>query len=141
MEHYTVEQAALHALTWCQNHKGWIRICDLPEDFDTMQFYTTWADVPKKEKDAYLKKYGMEYAEQMWESFGVKHCKIPLGFISGKGEFFTKCTEIPHNFMMIFKIDEWRQANNKMKLTLRGAGRVPCQVSTSDARDPQGSLF
>ena len=109
MEHYTVEQAALHALTWCQNHKGWIRICDLPEDFDTMQFYTTWADVPKKEKDAYLKKYGMEYAEQMWESFGVKHCKIPLGFISGKGEFFTKCTEIPlyHNSMMIFKIDEW----------------------------------
>ncbi len=106
---YTVQQAADFALQWCRQHQGWMRVCDLPEDVDADDFYTKWEDVPATQREWWLQEYGRQAAKKMWEELGVKTCKIPYGFVSGKGEFFEEITQVPlnHNSMMVFKFDEW----------------------------------
>lgn len=101
-EWYSTEEASIHALRFCEKHPGWKRICDI-EDSDSL--YKTWAELPNREKRPWEKEYGRS-AEDAWGEFGNRPCKVPYGFISGKGKFYKKVTDVPckHNLMMIFKV-------------------------------------
>ena len=103
-ETYTAEQALRKALEWCENHKGWKRICDI-EDSDSL--YKTWEELPKKIRQYWISRYGEYSADNAWREFGEAYCKVPEGFVSGKGEFFKNVLEVPkfHNMMMVFKVE------------------------------------
>lgn len=102
-ETYTTEEASLKALEWCNNHKGWKRICDI-KNRDNL--YKTWTEIPAKERTLWIKNYGEYFAKSAWEELGTKPCKVPFGFISGKGEFYKDILQVPplHNLMMVFKV-------------------------------------
>jgi len=102
-EKYTVKQATQHAFLWCQNNPGWKRICDI-ENSDSLYF--TWDELPKKIRKQWKKHFG-SYAKEAWEEFGEKPCKVPYGFITGKGEFYNDVLKVPlnHNLMMVFKVN------------------------------------
>jgi hypothetical protein len=102
-ESYTTEQAAQESLKWCEKHPGWKRICDIE---DSNSLYKTWDELSEKEKKSWINYYGVLGAKGAWEEFGHKPCKVKYGFISGKGEFYKKVTDVPplHNLMMVFKI-------------------------------------
>ncbi|MCO1599855.1 hypothetical protein [Desulfosporosinus nitroreducens] len=100
-ESYTTEQASEHAKKWCSQHKGWKRICDI-EDSDAL--YKTWDELPVKVRKEWESHYGYS-AENAWLEFGRKPCKVPKGFITGKGEFYENVLDVPpwHNLMMVFQ--------------------------------------
>ena len=99
---HTVDEAAKKALEWCKKHKGWQRICDIP---DTDNLYKNWDELSPKERKPWIDDFGKLYAEDAWNAHGRKPCKVTYGFISGKGEFYKDILQIPplHNFMMVFK--------------------------------------
>ena len=103
METYTTEQAAQRALEWCEANKGWKRICDI---HDSDFLYKTWEELPKKIRQHWISQYGKYSAENAWREFGEAYCKVPNGFISGKGEFYENALDIPkfQNLMMVFKV-------------------------------------
>ena len=97
-ETYSPEQASEHAAHWCAKRPAWVRICDMPEGYcDTL--YVQWGELSPA-KQVY---WGSEYA---YNEFASKKCKVPEGFISGKGEFFESVHDVPlfHNLMMVFRI-------------------------------------
>lgn len=104
-EYYSTKDAAEKALEWCSNHKGWIRICDLKDDVSTL--YKTWEELSERERKTWIKQFGETSAKDAWEEFGIAPCKVEYGFISGKGEFYKKVTEVPlyHNLMEVYKIE------------------------------------
>jgi hypothetical protein len=108
-EFYSPEQASALAIKWCEENKGWQRICDIEGGSDHL--YQTWEELPQKVK----KSWGGDYRDEgknAWEEFGVKKCKVPCGFVTGKGEFYSwqDQDKIPfgHNIMMVFKTDDLR---------------------------------
>lgn len=100
-ETYTVEQASARARTWCAAHPGWQRICDV-ENSDAL--YKTYDELPQRVR----RTWDAHGGEASWKEFGHKPCKVPFGFISGKGEFYSNVLDVPrfHNLMMIFKTGE-----------------------------------
>lgn len=103
-ETYTVEQASEHAKNWCKKHKGWKRICDI-DDSDNL--YKTWDELNEKIKRSWINEYGNYSAESAWLEFGRRPCKVPFGFITGKGEFYKDVRQVPlyHNLMMVYKVE------------------------------------
>lgn len=97
-EFYTTEQAAAHAIEWCAANPGWQRICDIE---DVGALYKTYAELPARDRRSWDAKGG-EYA---WKEFGHQPCKVPRGFISGKGEFYRDVLAVPrfHNLMTVYK--------------------------------------
>jgi hypothetical protein len=102
-ESYTTEQAAALALEWCNKNPGWKRICDIENSDD---LYKTWHELSEKEQWTWIQEF-RDRAEDAWLEFGRKPCKVPYGFISGKGEFYKNVLQVPplHNLMMVFKVD------------------------------------
>lgn len=102
-EEYSTDEAAIHALRFCEKHPGWKRICDIG---DTKSLYKTWEELSEREKRLWVKDYGTLGAEDAWNEFGSAPCKVQYGFISGKGKFYKKVTDVPHlhNLMMVFKV-------------------------------------
>lgn len=99
---YSAEEASIHALKFCEKHQGWKRICDI-ENLENL--YKTWEGLPDKVKRSWIKAYGGASAKEAWEEFGQKPCKVQYAFISGKGKFYKKVTDVPtyHNLMQIYK--------------------------------------
>lgn len=97
-ETFSVEDAARHALAWCEKHPGWQRICDI-KDVDLL--YKSYAELPEAERARWNKHDG----ETAWREAGSRPCKVPFGFITGTGAFVRNVLEVPqfHNFMMVFK--------------------------------------
>lgn len=104
---FTTEQASNHAKIWCANHRGWQRICDI-EDSDAL--YKTWDELPAKVRKEWEAHYGNS-GEAAWLEFGRKPCKVPNGFITGKGEFYENVLDVPilHNLMMVFQTSKLKQ--------------------------------
>ncbi|WP_332237927.1 hypothetical protein [Sporolactobacillus sp. KGMB 08714] len=102
-ETYTIEEAADKALTWCDKHPGWQRIYDID---DTGSLYKTWKELSEKVKKPWIEHFGQYSAEAAWREFGDAPCKVPYGFITGKGDFFRSIIDVPqfHNVMMVFKV-------------------------------------
>jgi len=102
-ETYTPKQASQQAVEWCKGHSGWKRICDI-EDSDSL--YKTWDELSERDRNSWIADYGSYSAEAAWREFGRRPCKVPYGFISGKGEFYKNVLQVPtlHNLMMIFKV-------------------------------------
>lgn len=98
-EFYSAKQAAEHAKEWCKKNPAWRRICDIP---DISVFEKTYDGIPKRER-AYWEKNG---GEECWREFGTAKSKVPIGFISGKGEFFDHVLKVPlhHNLMTVFRV-------------------------------------
>lgn len=101
MESYSVNDAARHALTWCSQNAGWQRICDI-ENVDAL--YKQWDELPQKTRASWTKHHP-DAPEDAWREFGESTCKVPYGFISGKGVFYKDILDVPHlhNSMMVFK--------------------------------------
>lgn len=97
-EHYSVEQASAHAITWCAAHPGWQRICDI-DDCDAL--YRTYAELSSRDRRYWDRRGG----EASWREWGRRACKVPYGFVTGKGEFYRDICDVPlfHNVMMVFK--------------------------------------
>jgi hypothetical protein len=97
-EHYSVQQAAEHAIAWCKAHPGWQRICDI-EDVDAL--YKSYAELPASDRRYWDRRGG----ENMWLEFGRKPCKVLYGFVTAKGEFYRDILEVPlfHNLMTVYK--------------------------------------
>lgn len=102
-ETYTTDEAAEQALAFCKANKGWKRICDL-KDSDAL--YKTWDELPKKIRKAWVDECGEESAPSAWKEFGDAYCKVPKGYITGKGEFYENVLEVPlsHNLMAVYKV-------------------------------------
>lgn len=101
MESYSTEDASRHAVKWCEQHPGWQRICDIP---DSSVLYKSWAELPKTIRASWEKNHPSD-PEGAWLEFGRAPCKVPYGFVSGKGEFYKNVLDVPqfHNSMMVFK--------------------------------------
>lgn len=101
-EEYCTEEASIHALRFCEKYPGWKRICDI-EDSDNL--YKTWNELSERAKRPWIREY-RDRAEDAWGEWGNKPCKVQYGFISGKGKFYKKVTDVPHlhNLIMIFKV-------------------------------------
>jgi hypothetical protein len=97
-EHYSAQLAAEHAVSWCAAHPGWQRICDI-EDVNAL--YKTYAELSSQDR-RYWERHG---GEVLWLEFGRKPCKVPHGFVTGKGEFYWNILEVPifHNIMTVYK--------------------------------------
>ena len=97
-ESYTTEQAAAAAVSWCQTHPGWQRICDID---NSDKLYKTYSELTKRERLGWDQQGG----EPAWREFGYGRCKVPYGFISGLGKFYRCALDVPrfHNLMMVFK--------------------------------------
>jgi hypothetical protein len=95
-EYFSPEQAKQQAHKWCSKNPAWLPICDLG---DTEQYYVQWDELPEKERQF----WGSEYA---YDEFGTKRKKVKIGFITGKGEFYSDINKVPlyHNMMMVFKV-------------------------------------
>lgn len=113
---YSPAQAAEHAIKWCADNKGWERICDIEGGSDHL--YCTWEELPSKTRNSWVEDYGRHSAEPAWREFGRGICKVPCGFVTGKGEFYSweNQNNIPifHNIMMVFKtgdLGKWRKRN------------------------------
>lgn len=104
METYTTEQAAEKAIEWCANHPGWKRICDI-ENSDSL--YKVWEELSEKARKSWINEYGEYSAESAWREFGERPCKVPYGFVTGKGEFYRKILDVPlhHNIMTVYKVN------------------------------------
>jgi len=102
-ETYTAEQASQKALEWCKKHKGWQRICDI-ENSDSL--YKTWDELSERIRKTWIEEFGKSCAESAWKEFGARPCKVPYGFITGKGEFYMDVLQVPrfHNLMTVYKI-------------------------------------
>nr|WP_279088645.1 hypothetical protein [Comamonas thiooxydans] len=100
-QEFTVEQASDHARAWCAAHPGWQRICDVA---NTDALYKTFGELSQRARQTWEARGG----EAAWREFGHRACKVPFGFISGKGEFYRNVLDVPrfHNLMMIFKTGE-----------------------------------
>ena len=100
---YSTEEAAKFALKWCEKNNGWERICDI--SCDSEELYYSWSEITKKEKDFWIKEYGVDSAKDAWKEFGNKKCKIPYGFITGKGEFYSNILDVPlnHSIIMVYQ--------------------------------------
>lgn len=107
-ESYTPEQASKLALEWCNKNKGWKRICDIA---DSDRLYKTWEEISAKERNKWISAYGEYSAEAAWKEFGRAPCKVPFGYISGKGEFYDDILKVPqwHNLMMVFKVGNFAE--------------------------------
>ncbi|WPS85643.1 hypothetical protein SMD22_00865 (plasmid) [Brevibacillus halotolerans] len=103
MESYTTEQASQYALEWCNNNQEWKRICDIK---NTNTLYYTFAEIPKKVQKQWIREFGEHSAESAWLESGKKPCKVPYGFITGKGEFYEDILQVPlhHNMMQVYKV-------------------------------------
>lgn len=101
-ESFNTDQAAQKALEWCKKHEGWKRICDI-DDSDSL--YKTWNDLTEKEQEPWIREYGSS-AEGAWGEFARKPCKVPHGYITGKGEFYKDILQVPlyHNLMTVYKV-------------------------------------
>jgi hypothetical protein len=99
-ESCSVEQAAAHALQWCAAHPGWQRLCDL-DAATSAALDETYAELPARERRHWERQGG----EAAWREFGTRRCKVPHGFISGKGEFYEDVLAVPplHNLMSVFQ--------------------------------------
>jgi len=140
-ESYTTEQAAEHAKKWCARHRGWQRICDI-EDSDAL--YKNWDELSTKERAGWEEEYRSS-AEAAWLEFGRKPCKVPSGFITGKGEFYKDVLQVPiwHNLMMVFQTSRLK-AEEKIRCSTckshdhdsrrRHAGRYPHYCTHKEAR-------
>lgn len=97
-EFFSVEQASQHAAEWCAKHPAWLRICDLG-DIDSNQFYVQWHELSDRDR----KGWGSEYA---YEEFAIRKSKVEMGFISGKGEFYSNVLDVPmwHNLMQVVRV-------------------------------------
>lgn len=102
-ETYTNEQALQKSLEWCEQHPGWKRMCDIE---DTDGLYKTWEELSEKEKKPWVKEYRSS-AEDAWGEFGRRPCKVPFGFVTGKGEFYKSISQVPlmHNLMTVYKVE------------------------------------
>lgn len=102
-EEYSSVEAAIYALKFCDRHPGWKRICDI-KDHDNL--YKNWEELSDRVKRPWIREY-RESAKEVWQECGDRPCKVPYGFISGKGKFYKKVTDVPilHNLMMIFKVN------------------------------------
>lgn len=105
-EFTSVEQASKEAVKWCEMHPGWQRICDI-EDTDSL--YKKWEELPIRERQSWAGIY-RSHAKDAWEEFGQAPCKVPYGFISGDGKFYSRAVHVPlgHNFMMVFKTAQFK---------------------------------
>ncbi len=97
-EFFSVEQASQHAAAWCAKHPAWLRICDLG-DIDCDQFYVQWHELSARDQ----KDWGSEYA---YREFAIRKSKVEMGFISGKGEFYSDVLDVPlfHNLMQVIRV-------------------------------------
>jgi hypothetical protein len=103
-DEYSTDEAADKALIWCEKNPGWKRICDL--EGDSSELYKTWEELSKKEQKSWIREYGELGAKDAWEELGHSPCKVPFGFISGKGEFYDSIIKVPsfHNLMQVYKV-------------------------------------
>jgi len=94
----TFEEVLQHSSEWCVKNPAWIRICDLP-DGHCESLHVQWTELSATQQ----RRWGSEYS---YNEFGDKRCKVPYGFVSGKGEFYKRITDVPrfHNSMMVFRI-------------------------------------
>lgn len=99
MKQYSPEQAANRAAEWCASNTGWRRICDID---DIAPLYKSWEELGADERSRWNDNKGC------WREFGKAPCKVPSGFISGAGVFYSNVLDIPrfHNGMMVFKVGE-----------------------------------
>lgn len=104
LENYTALEASNKAIEWCAKHPGWKRICDI-EDTDVL--YKNWEELPEKVRSSWIREYGEHSAESLWVEFGDSPCKVPFGFVTGKGEFYKNILDVPlhHNLMTVYKVN------------------------------------
>jgi len=95
-EYYSSKQAHEHAEAWCAKHPAWLQIHEVA---DTDQYYVQWSELSAAQKKYWESEYG-------YNEFATKARKIPMGFITGKGEFFEDVCAVPfgHNLMMVLKV-------------------------------------
>jgi hypothetical protein len=111
---YTSEEAANKALKWCNSRPTWMRICDIN---NTAHLYKKWKEIPLLEQKTWVERYKV-CAQEAWEEFAVKPCRVDFGFISGEGVFYSCINEVPlmHNIMMVFRVGKEFKSNNKINL-------------------------
>lgn len=97
-EAYTFEQVLQQSAEWCAKRPAWMRICDMPDGYSE-SLYVQWEELRASQK----RYWGTEYA---YNEFSTRRCKVPYGYISGKGEFYESNADVPlsHNSMMVFKV-------------------------------------
>jgi len=112
---YSAEEAASKALKWCNSRPTWMRICDIK---DTEPLYKGWSELPHSEQKPWIERYKI-CAQEAWEEFAVKPCKVDHGFISGEGVFYNCINEVPlmHNIMMVFRVG--KEAKSNIKKTMK----------------------
>ena len=95
-DYYSPQQAREHADAWCAKHPAWVQIHEVE---DTSQYYVQWAELSVTQQKYWESEYG-------YNEFATKARKIPMGFVTGKGEFFEDVCAVPfgHNLMMVLKV-------------------------------------
>jgi hypothetical protein len=97
----TVAEAAEAAKKFCKENPEWVRICDLEHGSEC--FYESFSDLPRPAQMSWIGTYGSR-AEEAYNEFATKKCKVPEGFIDGAGNFYGSVYDIPRlvNTMMVF---------------------------------------
>lgn len=80
---------------WQKNHSKWALICDI-DDVDAL--YLGWIELPKKERMHWIGTYGAS-AEEAWEEFGIKRCKVAKRILDCNMELH-KIEDWPHGHAM-----------------------------------------
>jgi len=104
---YSVNDAARHAKTYCDKHKGWQRICDVKEsEILSLRF----DELPLREQRAW-KNQCPTAPEDSWKEFGIAPSRHPFKFMSGAGEIYGKHIDVPsgHQVMMLFNTSRTRK--------------------------------
>jgi hypothetical protein len=94
----TFDQVLQQSADWCAGNPAWVRICDMPDGYcDAL--HVQWNELSATQQ----RRWGSEYG---YQEFGTKRCKVPYGFVSGKGGFYERITDVPlfHNSMMVFRV-------------------------------------
>lgn len=100
MPEYTVNDAKVKAEEYCKQHPDWELICNI-EDTDTLSL--SFSELPKSEQKQWRLRHH-EHAEDAWSEFGIAPSRHPFKHVSGAGELFDTCLNVPmgHQSMMIF---------------------------------------
>lgn len=94
----TMEQVLDRSAEWCAKHPAWVRICDTPNGFSD-SLHVQWGELNPTAQA----RWGSEFA---YAEFARKRCKVPVGVVSGKGEFYENICDVPlfHNSMCVFRV-------------------------------------
>lgn len=104
---YTVADAKREAVKYCRKHPKWELICNIK---DTNSLSLSFNELPIPEQSKWLNAY-LNDTDEAWSELGNKPSRHPFKHISGAGEIFDNCLDVPfeHQSMMIFNRSKTRK--------------------------------